>query len=319
MELEQVKSRFWATMYGEAIGDALGVGTEFMSKEEVMRVYPHGLSHYSQINGCHHRIEQGDWSDDTDMMLCLAQAIIDDGGAVNEYTIARKFREWAGSQRAVGCIGNLTYSIVFSPGYVRNPVPTAREVWEEGGRDNAPNGGLMRTAVMGLLGGSDADIARNAEAACRVTHYDPRCVGSCVIASEIIHHLVWNGKELSKDDILTIAGNYDGRIAHFVELAANPDIAALKLGAGRGIGYTLKCLSAMLWAYFNVERFERGLLEIVNEGGDADTNAAPACAVMGAKFGLEGIPGHYIQKLCNKDKFDLLVQQLWTVVNAQAD
>jgi len=35
----------------------------------------------------------------------------------------------------------------------------------------------------------------------------------------------------------------------------------------------LKALAAELWAYFNASNFESGILKIINEGGDADTNA----------------------------------------------
>jgi len=40
-----------------------------------------------------------------------------------------------------------------------------------------------------------------------------------------------------------------------------------------------------------------GLVAIVNEGGDADTNGAPAGAVLGARFGYNGIPVEYTEGL----------------------
>ena len=40
------KDRFTGVLFGQAIGDALGLGSEFMSKEEVLRYYPNGLSSY---------------------------------------------------------------------------------------------------------------------------------------------------------------------------------------------------------------------------------------------------------------------------------
>ena len=49
------------------------------------------------------------------------------------------------------------------------------------------------------------------------------------------------------------------------------------------MGYTLVTLYVVLWAYWHSTSFVDGLLKVVNAGGDADTNAAVACAILGAK------------------------------------
>lgn len=81
--------RFRGCLYGQAIGDALGLGTEFMIDEDIAWKYPHGLQHYKQIYQDRHRKRWkiGDWTDDTDMMLCIADAVIEDQG-VNFRNIA---------------------------------------------------------------------------------------------------------------------------------------------------------------------------------------------------------------------------------------
>lgn len=81
MERELI-DRFRGCLYGQAIGDALGLGTEFMTDEDIAWKYPHGLQHYKQIYQDRHRKrwEIGDWTDDTDMMLCIADAVIEDKG-----------------------------------------------------------------------------------------------------------------------------------------------------------------------------------------------------------------------------------------------
>ena len=66
------------TIYGQAIGDALGLGTEFMTDEDMAWKYPNGITHYSDIFQDRHRKRWkiGDWTDDTDMMLCIANAVV---------------------------------------------------------------------------------------------------------------------------------------------------------------------------------------------------------------------------------------------------
>ena len=70
MENETINERFLGTIFGQAVGDALGLSTEFMSKQEVDRFYPNGIEDYSQIVRDDHRRRwhRGDWTDDTDMM-----------------------------------------------------------------------------------------------------------------------------------------------------------------------------------------------------------------------------------------------------------
>lgn len=67
------EDRMLGCLYGQAIGDALGLGSEFLSKDEVIQNYPDGLKSYSQIIQDAHRRRWpiGAWTDDTDMMLCI--------------------------------------------------------------------------------------------------------------------------------------------------------------------------------------------------------------------------------------------------------
>ena len=84
MENETIKERFLGTIFGQAVGDALGLSTEFMSKQEVDRFYPNRIEDYSQIVQDDHRRrwQRGDWTDDTDMMLCILDAFNAEKGGV---------------------------------------------------------------------------------------------------------------------------------------------------------------------------------------------------------------------------------------------
>lgn len=301
------KDRFIGTLFGQAIGDALGLGSEFMSKEEVLHYYPDGLSTYSQIIQDAHRCrwQQGMWTDDTDMMLCIADALIASRGEVNLNQIAKNFKAWF-EGNPLG-IGRHTYNVLCFADYVKDPIQAAEIVWTLYRKRSAANGGVMRTSVAGLL---PENVSEHAENICKLTHPDPRCIGSCVIVCEIIHSLVYEGKELTLDRILQIADKYDDRIRPFIEIANNStDIESLEL-TGLEQGYTLKTLSAALWSLWHCDTFKDGLLQVVNAGGDADTNAAVACAILGAKFGYESIPEDYIKGLAEESRMNFISSQL---------
>lgn len=293
----ETKDKIYGTIFGQAIGDALGLGTEFMSKKEVREKYPDGLKEYSQIIRDYHRakFQPGSWSDDTDMMLCIANAIIEDKG-INLHTIARNFKQWVYASETRG-VGQTTLKVLSIAEYVEKPHQVAELIWRMTRTKNAANGSVMRTAIIGL---KKENVAQTAEDVCKLTHFDPRCVGSCVIVSEIINHLIWHDEQLSYSQIMTIGNKYDKSIAEYIDKAYYNGIESLELDEPSSIGYTLKALGSALWCLFHANDFEEGLLRVVNEGGDADTNAAVACAMLGAKFGYTSIPQKYTDGLTRK-------------------
>lgn len=299
--------RLKGTIYGQAIGDALGLGTEGMTDEDIAWKYPNGITHYSDIFQDRHRRrwKTGDWTDDTDMMLCIARAVVKDRG-VDLTSISQNFKEWAMGE-PMG-IGDTTYKVLMVADYVEKPFEVSKLVWEMGHCRGAANGGLMRTSVVGTFPKAVEECAANI---CRLTHYDPRCVGSCVVVSKLIHSLIYENKGLSYYDMIDCAGRYDGRIAEYIDSAKLAlDIRDLELQDENSVGYTLRCMSAALWAYWNAKSFEHGLLTVVRAGGDADTNAAVACAVLGAKYGYEAIPDEYKEGLVYRDQLDDVIEGL---------
>ena len=294
-----IEDKMLGCLYGQAIGDALGLGSEFMNKDEVSKNYPAGLSRYDQIVQDAHRRrwEKGAWTDDTDMMLCILSAYED--GKFNVKKVAQNFKDWADGE-PMG-IGAHTFKVLAMGDYVEKHDECSRLWWELSRKSSAANGALMRTSVVGL---ATENVVEQAEAICKLTHYDPRCVGSCVIATLIIHNLVWKNRLLTYDEIKIIGKQYDERITEWIDFAyQSDDIAQLDLDETYSIGYTLRTLAAALWCYWHAESFEEGLLTIANEGGDADTNGAIACAILGAKFGYDSIPAYYIENLHNKEEY----------------
>lgn len=303
--MKQKLDKFKGTLYGQAIGDALGLGTEGMTDEDMAWKYPDGLQHYSQIYQDRHRKRWkiGDWTDDTDMTLSIAQAVIEDKG-VNFKNIAMKFKDWANGT-PMG-IGDNTYKVLTIGDYVDKPFEVSKKIWEMSRCHSAANGGLMRTSIVGLFPKAVKVCAENI---CMLTHYDPRCVGTCVIVSQIIHALVYGLQPPGYEEIINTAMEYDERIVEYIEKARYATNIN-NLMDDDCMGYTLLTFSVALWAYWNCNSFEDGLLAVVNAGGDADTNAAVACALLGAKYGYSSIPSEYVDGLLYKDDLQNVVEKL---------
>lgn len=150
MENETIKERFLGTIFGQAVGDALGLSTEFMSKQEVDRFYPNGIEDYSQIVQDDHRRrwQRGDWTDDTDMMLCILDSFVA-CQKVDILDIAKRFKEWM-MNGGMG-IGRHTYNVMALGDYTSNPQKAAEIIWKMEKKKAAANGAVMRTSVVGLM------------------------------------------------------------------------------------------------------------------------------------------------------------------------
>lgn len=93
-------------------------------------------------------MKKGAWTDDTDMMMCIAKAIIYDK-SINLRIIAQNFKNWF-NDNPMG-IGRYTFNVLAFHDYVQHPQEVAKVVWELSHKISAANGGLMRTSVVGLL------------------------------------------------------------------------------------------------------------------------------------------------------------------------
>lgn len=144
------KERFLGTIFGQTVGDALGLSTEFMSKQEVDQFYPNGIEDYSQIVQDDHRRrwQRGDWTDDTDMMLCILDSFVA-CQKVDILDIAKRFKEWM-MNGGMG-IGRHTYNVMALGDYTSNPQKAAEIIWKMEKKKAAANGAVMRTSVVGLM------------------------------------------------------------------------------------------------------------------------------------------------------------------------
>lgn len=142
MENETIKERFLGTIFGQAVGDALGLSTEFMSKQAVDCFYPNGIEDYSQIVQDDHRRrwQRGDWTDDTDMMLCILDSFVA-CQKVDFLDIARRFKEWM-MNGGMG-IGRHTYNVMALGDYTSNPQKAAEIIWKMGKKKAAANGAVI--------------------------------------------------------------------------------------------------------------------------------------------------------------------------------
>lgn len=312
---DSFEDRFKGVLFGQAVGDALGLGAEFMSREQVRDRYPSGLTSYDQIIRDAHRKRwrQGDWTDDTEQMTLIVDSLLE-CKAVDICDIAQRLMHWE-QQGGVG-IGMTVYAVLHHPRFLFEPHLAAEEVWESTDRWVAANGAVMRTAALGLWEYQDeSKVIANAEKICKITHFDPRCIASCAAVCVAIRRLILGEKDIESliAAVAAIATDYDSRVVPFFDAAQSADIAALNLEDEETMGYTLRTLSAGIWALRFAPSFEEGIETVIYEGGDADTNASVAGALLGARFGYDAIPRRWIEGLTWRRYMDRVAEELYVL------
>jgi ADP-ribosylglycohydrolase len=299
---QKVKDRVKGSFFAAAIGDALGIWVEFLSKADVRRQYPGGLRSFDQIKSMQldRSWEIGEWSDDFSQSVCVAQTLLA-CGEINPEWLAYRLKYWFDTDGR-GC-GRHTRLVLTHPDFLADPMAASRAVWAaEDENSNAANGALMRSFPTGLWDYWSLDtLMENTERACLTTHSDPRCLKSCLLHAFILSRLLLEPEKIEDPSVIqAIAQAMDSDDKDFMKAVEyQKDISKLKLGTK--IGYTYRALSAAFWALYNATSIEQGISAIIAEGGDADTNACVAGAVLGAKFGFKSISPHLVDGLVHKD------------------
>ncbi|POR33670.1 Uncharacterized protein TPAR_06129 [Tolypocladium paradoxum] len=336
--------RIVGCLYGSALGDAIGLYTEFLSGDMSAMSYPcrkFVLSPASQATPFRrdrHRSthKPGGWTDDTDhAMLILLSCLHRDLKTLDPNDFASRLHMWVQyGLRALDSLplglGRTVGAIVRTKNYLDHPEGTARRHWAKTNYNAAPNGSLMRTHPLGLM-----CLERTVEETFQVaadysvvTHVDPRCIVSCAIGTALVRGLVRQEvcTETDIDDMVELAikwyAAYRERelqdparkdepeldIADLKRHARVDGLKDLELDDGHKIGYVYKTFGSGIHLLRLAMRetassggtlssqtslFEALMTDLVMRGGDADTNACFAGALVGAYLGYKALPAHW--------------------------
>ncbi len=282
-------------LLGLAVGNLLGLLIEGASRASIQRAYPDGLSEIDP------RERDRPMDDDLAQAVDLAEALANDPDPVSGF--ADRLVKWRSSNgRGIG----IMTSTVIDYLEVGLGVPgAARAFWQErGSPETQPNGALMRCAPVAIKHALDPDkLIEQTAATCAVTHFAPGAQWSCILVNVAIAMLL-RGRSLSRDD-LTVAATQDGAPAELVAWTlAIPNAIDDRIAEERVSGHTYLCMQAALWCLDTNDSLEQALIRIVNAGGDTDTNAAVAGAVLGARHGVSAIPQRWLDCVPDRDRID---------------
>jgi ADP-ribosyl-[dinitrogen reductase] hydrolase len=271
-EPDEVLSRARAAFLGLAIGDALGATTEFLTPTEIRAKF---RVHRRIVGGGWLRLKPGAVTDDTEMSLCVARALVAAGGW-DLRGIAENFVGWMrGKPVDIGSTCRKGIREYMHSGSLEMP-------YNDG---DAGNGAVMRLLPAALFTLGDGALQeRCAVEQARLTHHHPLSDAACVTVGRMLQAALLGADRFALHALTR-------------ELTAVHPQFRFNHYHGHAGGYVVETLQTVFHYLFTTAEFEECLVGVVNQGGDADTTGAIAGAVAGAFYGLEAIPREWLRRL----------------------
>lgn len=308
-----VTDRALGALYGLALGDALGMPTQIMSRTSITERFGRvaGFEAGPEDNPVAAGMPAGSVTDDTDQAVIVGELLVRGGGHIDPNDFARALLTWEAGMKAKGSLDLLGPSTKAALDAVTRGVPVT-----ETGRTGTTNGAAMRVTPVGVAFRAQPleEFVDRVVESCQVTHDTTIGVaGAAAVAAAVSTAMEGHGltRALDAAEEAAAAG---ARRGHWV---AGADIAARirwarALVAGRPLDEAVDTISALIGtsvasqesvpAAFAVLALAgddpwRACLLAANLGGDCDTIGAIAGAVSGALAGLSGLPADAVATL----------------------
>jgi ADP-ribosylglycohydrolase len=318
------KDAVFGCILGHIVGDALGEPVEFSDR------IPKEIPKLSRVNN--------HFTDDTQMMVAIAEALLTVPPHRNSQDafmaeLTRQYVEWkrhplGGSHRAPGasCLeGAMNLQ--------------AGKAWHEsGGLTAKGNGSAMRSSVIGALYHSDLNLAWRIGCLSAVpTHNNLEpilCAGAvALLCAASVAGIGW---PRAVQEVLTRIENWEAHVPYFpreVKLGSkfedqNPWYVAAHLSIAYIMGHSAKedrqfydwngndfatvpATAAAIYYNTRYSTFRDVAMNCAQWTLDSDTTTSIACAIAGARFGVEGIPYTWRGDVELSAHFHELANRVW--------
>lgn len=238
------------------------------------------------------RLGAGTYTDDTEMMIALAESLLRCDG-VDEEDLARTFLAVHDPRRGYGA-GTTQILELWREGV---PVADAAGLIFDG-QGSLGNGAAMRIAPVSVRFCEDSVLmSAQARRSARLTHAHPVGIDGAAVQAAAI------AAALNDDDPLA-AALAEAQTAEMHRALADLGTqtgGAIKprdLGEGRGVPPTAdRSVAAAVAAGSRADSLEVAVTAAIRAGGDTDTVGAMAGAIAGARFGAAAFPARWVECL----------------------
>lgn len=262
-------ARAQGCLLGQVAGDSLGSLVEFRSAVEIAATYPGGVRNLA--DGGTWNTHAGQPTDDSELALLLGRCLV---RGFDRRAIEKAYRDWLGSYPFD--VGNTT----------RQGIMGVRDFASQA------NGGLMRVAPLGIYGHAleTHELAELARSECELTHPHAICRDASAAFTIAVAHAIRGHAGPQEMHGAALSWCRDAGAA--VEVVRTIEAAAAEPPADyqRQQGWVLIALQNAFFQLLHAKSLEEGVISTVMAGGDTDTNAAIAGALLGAAHGRDAVP-----------------------------
>ena len=295
-------NHFQTILIGTAVGDALGVPVEFQPRGYLKANPVTDMREYGT-----HEQPKGTWSDDTSLMLCLAESMVE---GLDSNTLAQKFIAWKNDNLWTphGWVFDIGIGTRIAIERLENGMkPELAGGLDE--RDNG-NGSLMRILPL-VLHIKDLNIEERydwTKKISSITHAHVRSVMACFYYLEFAKKIVEGKDKFQAYNELQseLSQYFEQRKINPIEIfkfsrLLEDDISKVDEDNIKSSGYVMDTLEASIWSILTTSNYKDAVLKAVNLGHDTDTTGAVTGGLAALIYGMDNIPKEWINTLARKD------------------
>lgn len=273
-------------LWGVALGDALGAPHEGYRRGRPLSDYTghliHGTIHRNRWTKETTPIPPGTVTDDTEMTLILARALVTNRGFDAE-AVVTEYEKWANTHpRGIGKNTKALFQGVSSyKWYLRRTEKVFGSLGPDGlyPGSSESNGGLMRVSSAVCFGLecalADTRLSNPNQICLAATELYVGCLGLTLTGAPLSEIEVWMASKVW--------------IAPVQQVVADVRARAIRSVNGKDKGWVCHSLYVALYCFFLATSFTEGIDMAIRFGGDTDTNGAIAGALLGIRFGYDEI------------------------------
>lgn len=169
----------------------------------------------------------------------------------------------------------------------------------------------MRCLPVGIRFHDDVDLLiRVSTQQAAITHADERCLWGAAAVNLAVGELLRGNIYFVEEVLYRLKDRAPRVLRDALHRVPREPQADLPITVAGETGYVVHCVEIAFWFATHDRSLEDALVFLAQAGGDTDTNAAVAGALLGARDGEAGIPPRWIGQLVGADGIRRLATQL---------